>query len=109
MIDINHYTFIVTWSFKDNEYIGLCAEFPSVSWLSSTPEKAMSGIRKTINCMVEDMISNKENIPTPLSERHYSGEFRVRIPPQLHRTLVVEAQEQSVSLNRLASAKLAIA
>ena len=109
MIDINHYTFRVTWSSKDNEYIGLCAEFPSVSWLSSTPEKDMNGIRKTINCMVEDMFTNKENIPTPLSERHYSGEFRVRIPPQRHRSLVIEAQEQGVSLNRLASAKLAIA
>jgi predicted HicB family RNase H-like nuclease len=37
----------------------------------------------------------------------YSGEFRVRIPPQVHRALATEAAEQGVSLNRLASAKLA--
>jgi predicted HicB family RNase H-like nuclease len=45
--------------------------------------------------------------PEPLSKKRYSGEFRIRIPPQLHRSLAVEAAEQGVSLNRLASAKLA--
>jgi len=45
--------------------------------------------------------------PQPLAERHYSGEFRVRIPPTLHRKLVMDAHEQQVSLNRLVSAKLA--
>jgi hypothetical protein len=48
-----------------------------------------------------------EDIPVPLAEKHYSGEFRVRIPPQVHRALATEAAEQGVSLNRLASAKLA--
>ena len=42
-----------------------------------------------------------------LAEKHYSGEFRVRIPPLLHRNLALMAAEQGVSLNRLASAKLA--
>lgn len=32
----DHYTYRVTWSEKDREYIGLCAEFPSLSWLSKT-------------------------------------------------------------------------
>jgi len=36
-----------------------------------------------------------------------SGEFRVRIPPLVHRNLALMAAEQGVSLNRLASAKLA--
>jgi predicted HicB family RNase H-like nuclease len=30
----------------------------------------------------------------------------VRIPPELHRKLVMEAQEEGISLNRLASDKL---
>jgi predicted HicB family RNase H-like nuclease len=36
-----------------------------------------------------------------------SGEVRVRIPPELHRALAMQAAEQGVSLNRLASVKLA--
>jgi predicted RNase H-like HicB family nuclease len=35
------YTYRVTWSEDDNEYVGLCAEFPSLSWLADTPEKAL--------------------------------------------------------------------
>jgi predicted HicB family RNase H-like nuclease len=41
-----------------------------------------------------------------LAVKRYSGAFRVRIPPDVHRSLAVQAAEQGVSLNRLASAKL---
>jgi predicted HicB family RNase H-like nuclease len=103
----DHYTYRVTWSPEDGEYVGLCAEMPSLSWLAKTPEKALSGIRKVATQAVADMHSEGEAAPVPLSERHYSGEFRVRIPPQVHRALATEAAEQGISLNRLASAKLA--
>ena len=39
------YTYRVTWSEDDSEYVGLCAEFPSLSWLAETPETALKGIR----------------------------------------------------------------
>ena len=55
---------------------------------------------------VADMSADGEPIPAPLAERHYSGEFRVHIPPEVHRALAMQAAEQGVSLNRLASAKL---
>ena len=29
-----HYTCRITWSEEDKEYVGLCAEFPSLSWLA---------------------------------------------------------------------------
>ena len=106
-MSVDHYTYRVTWSAEDGEYLGLCAEFPSLSWLAKTPEAALKGIRRVVSEAVADMLSSAETIPTPLAEKHYSGEFRIRIPPQLHRALATEAAEQGVSLNRLASAKLA--
>lgn len=106
-MNINHYTYRVTWSAEDGEHVGLCVEFPSLSWLAPTPEKALAGIRRVVSTVVEDLRANGEPLPEPLAEKHYSGEFRVRIPPQLHRTLTVEAAEQGVSLNRLVSSKLA--
>jgi predicted HicB family RNase H-like nuclease len=102
----DHYTYRVTWSPEDNEYLGLCAEFPSLSWLASAPETALSGIRKVVGAAVADMIANGEVVPASLAEKRYSGEFRVRIPPHVHRALALEAAEQGISLNRLASAKL---
>lgn len=106
-MSVDHYTYRVTWSAEDDEHIGLCAEFPSLSWLAKTPEAALKGIRRVVSEAVADMQSSGETIPAPLAEKHYSGEFRVRIPPQVHRALATEAAEQGVSLNRLASAKLA--
>jgi len=102
----DHYTYRVTWSPEDEEFVALCAEFPSLSWLSATPESALAGIRKVVASAVADMKSNGEAPPVPLAEKHYSGQFRVRIPPHVHRALALEAADQGISLNRLASAKL---
>jgi predicted HicB family RNase H-like nuclease len=97
----------VTWSAEDGEHVGLCAEFPSLSWLASTPEGALAGIRKMVRAVVKDIKDAGEPAPVPLAVKRYSGAFRVRIPPEVHRSLAVQAAEQGVSLNRLASAKLA--
>ena len=104
---IDHYTYRVTWSPEDGEHVGLCTEFPSLSWLAPTPEAALLGIRQVVTEAVADMKASGEPIPKPLAEKHYSGEFRVRIPSEVHRALAMQAAEQGVSLNRLASAKLA--
>ena len=68
---------------------------------------ALAGMWQVVADVVADMQASGEVIPVPLAEKHYSGEFRVRIPPELHRSLALQAAEQGVSLNRLASAKLA--
>jgi predicted HicB family RNase H-like nuclease len=106
-MSVDHYTFRVTWSPEDGEHVGLCAEFPSLSWLAGSPEAALKGIRRLVAEAVADMQASGESVPAALAEKHYSGEFRVRIPPEVHRALAIQAAEQGVSLNRLASAKLA--
>ncbi|MFW6174057.1 MAG: type II toxin-antitoxin system HicB family antitoxin [Elusimicrobiota bacterium] len=100
------YNYRVLWSDEDKEYVGLCAEFPSLSWLSPTPEAALKGIRKVIKGVLKDMKDRGESPPEALSNRKFSGKFVVRIPPELHRNLAIEAQEQGISLNRLVNAKL---
>ncbi|HUU41634.1 MAG TPA: hypothetical protein VMW42_11890 [Desulfatiglandales bacterium] len=74
----DRYTYRVTWSEDDNEYVGLCAEFRSLSWLSATPESALKGIRKLVAETVADMESNDEIVPEPIACRQYSGKFMVR-------------------------------
>lgn len=106
-MSLDHYTYRVTWSPEDGEHVGLCVEFPSLSWLASTPEEALAGVRRLVAEVIIDLEAHGEPIPEPLAEKRYSGEFRVRIPPELHRELALLAAEQGVSLNRLASARLA--
>ena len=102
----DRYTYRVTWSEDDNEYVGLCAEFSSLSWLAKKPETALKGIRKLVKDVVKDMHNQGETVPEPIACKHYSGKFIVRVPPQVHRKLAIQAAESGVSLNRLASSKL---
>jgi len=102
----DRYTYRVTWSEEDHEYVGLCAEFPSLSWLASTPEAALRGIREVVSEVVADIEAKGELVPEPIATKQYSGKFLVRVPPELHRRLALEAAEAGVSLNRIASEKL---
>ena len=100
------YTYRIAWSEEDGEYVGLCAEMPSLSWLDRSRDVALQGIVDAAKEAVRDMAKSRERPPEPLATRRYSGQFKVRIPPRVHRQLVLEAAEEKVSLNRLVAAKL---
>ena len=102
----DRYTYRLTWSEQDQTHIGLCAEFPSLSWLAASPEKALIGIRKLVKGCLNDMAKNKEHAPEPIALKNYSGKFMVRIAPEAHRMLTIQAAESGISLNRLVSSKL---
>ena len=106
MMSHDRYTYRVSWSEEDQEYVGACIEFPSLSWLAATPEEALNGARQVVLAVVADLEANGEQIPEPIAVRQFSGKFLVRIPPELHRRLALEAAESGISLNRLASDKL---
>jgi predicted HicB family RNase H-like nuclease len=103
----DRYTYRITWSEDDREFVGLCLEFPSLSWLAKNPEAALKGIRRVVKEAVQEMESHGESSPSPISGRSYSGKFIVRIPPEVHRALAIKAAEQGISLNRFISARLA--
>ena len=86
--------------------MGLCAEFPSLSWLADSPEQALAGVRKLVRDVLADMAATREQAPAPFADRSYSGRFVVRVPPEVHRSLAVAAAEEGVSLNRLVNARL---
>jgi predicted HicB family RNase H-like nuclease len=106
MLKNDRYSYRVTWSEDDNEYVGLCVECPSLSWLEPSPEKALKGIREVVAQVVTDLEKRREFVPEPIAVKKFSGKFMVRIPPELHRHLALEAAEAGISLNRLASDKL---
>ena len=49
------YSCRVDWSPEDGEYVGLCVEYPSLSWLAKTSESALEGIRKVVGEVVADL------------------------------------------------------
>ena len=105
-IDIDRYCYRITWSEEDEEYVGTCIEFPSLSWLDESPENTLSGIRSVVSDSIKDMAETGEDIPTPLSTKKFSGKFMVRVSPHLHRQLTIQAAETGMSLNRFITSKL---
>ncbi len=69
MLQGDRYTYHVTWSEGDREYIGLCTEFASLSWLASEPEAALEGIRQIVADVVADLQKNGEPVPGPLATK----------------------------------------
>lgn len=106
-MNTEHYTYRVRWSPEDQEHVGTVAEFPSLSWLDADPRTAFDGIRNLVTEVLEDMAQTGEEPPVALADRDYSGKFLVRVPPEAHRQLALDAAEQNVSLNRLAAQRLA--
>ncbi len=99
-MNTKHYTYRVIWSDEDQEFIGLCAEFPSLSWLDEDQMQALAGIVRLVDEAVQDMLAAGETVPEPLSHRKFSGKISLRTTPETHRALVLAAAEHNVSLNR---------
>ncbi|AJJ19249.1 MULTISPECIES: type II toxin-antitoxin system HicB family antitoxin [Yersinia] len=108
MVNIEHYTYRITWSAEDDEFVGLCAEFPSLSWLAKERVEALAGITALVADILRDIQANGETPPQPLAEKHYSGKLVLRLPPEQHRRLAINASEEGVSLNRYLCARLAV-
>lgn len=107
MPDINHYAYRIRWDGESERFVASCAEMPDVTFTSGSQLEAFVGIRNAVEAEVSRLAKSGEEAPEPLTERRYSGRILVRIPPELHRRLTIEAAEQHVSLNRLISNRLA--
>ncbi|WP_255427235.1 hypothetical protein [Sphaerospermopsis sp. LEGE 00249] len=60
MVNYDHYTYKITWSSEDQEFVGLCAEFPSLSYLHENRNLALEGITNLVKDIVLDMEANGE-------------------------------------------------
>lgn len=84
-MDVNKYTYQVSWSEEDQEYVATVAEFPSLSWLEPNPQQAIQGLLRLVAEIIGDMETSGEQIPEPLGaldtpgsltfgrHRHYTG------------------------------------
>jgi len=107
--EVSHYTYRVTWSAQDREFVATCAEFPSLSWLASSQIEALQGLQDLLREVIADMEEQGEQVPQPFAERTYSGKFNLRVGESLHRELAFPAAEDGMSLNQYVLRKLTAA
>jgi predicted HicB family RNase H-like nuclease len=102
----NKYAYRVGWSEEDKAYIARCIEFPSLAAHGSSEETALKEIKTVVDDVLEELEKSHEPIPEPLGLRKFGGQIPFRIPPEVHRKLAIEAEEQGVSLNQYLLAKV---
>jgi predicted RNase H-like HicB family nuclease len=106
LVSPEKYTYRVFWSEEDQEFVGACAEFPSLSWLAESQAEALSGIGALVADTLEDLQQSGEPIPQPISQKSFSGTLSYRPGPELHRRLAMEAAEAGTSITRVINNKL---
>jgi predicted RNase H-like HicB family nuclease len=104
---VANYTYRAEYSPGDFEYVGKCLEFPLQTARGPTAHVAIERIEAIVAEIVADLIECGAPPPEALADRRYSGNFVVRTSPALHARLVVEANEQHVTLNHWVVQKLA--
>lgn len=95
------YTFRVFWSGEDEEYVCVADEFRYLSNLDENQFDAFTGMVDLLQSVLDDIYDDGKEPPVPFSKQEYSGKFALRMTPEQHRRLAIEAAEQGVSMNQL--------
>jgi len=93
------YTYRLAWSAKDAEFVATVVEFPSLSWIADSREGALTGLTSVVEEVLRDMLEQGEQLPAPWDERTFSGKFNLRLGPELHKRVALEAAERGESMN----------
>ena len=104
---VERYEYRVHWSEEDDAYLARVVEFPSLGAHGDTAAAALEELQTLVKGVVRDLKMSQELVPEPLALQKFSGRFLVRIPPELHRALAIEAAAAAVSLNQVALCRLA--
>lgn len=82
---------------------GYCVFFPELPGCITTVDK-FEDIKKYAEnakkTWFKAMLEDGEEIPLPDKLNNYSGQFKLRIPKQLHMSLAKEAKRQGISMNQ---------
>lgn len=91
------------------EECGYTAEIPDLQGCltqGESLEEAIENIAEARQLWLETAYEFGDNIPLPSTENKYSGKYPLRISPELHRKLALEAERQRISLNQYISQRL---
>ena len=103
---VTKYAYFVEYDEEDDIFLAKCAEFPGLAAHGNTQEKALAEVKKVVLESLKWIDEEKGHMPEPFSLHQFSGEFRVRMPPEKHRKVAMEAALQGISMNQFIVNKL---
>ena len=106
--NVEKYTYRVEWSNEDQCHIARCLEFPLLAAHGGNSQNALKEIEAVVAETIAWMQEGGETIPEPFSVKKFQGNLSLRIPPELHKALVIKSAEQGVSVNKYILARLSL-
>lgn len=88
---------------EDPDEGGFVVSFPELPGCLSqgeTLEAAFSNAQDAKRAWIDAVLEQGDTVPLPDSDNAYSGQFKLRIPRSLHRSLAEHAKKENVSMNQ---------
>ena len=85
---------------KEGGYVVRFPELPGCLTCAETVEEAVKNAEECKKEWLTAAIEDGIKIPEPVSDDEYSGQFKLRIPKSLHRSLAEHSKEEGISMNQ---------
>ena len=101
-----YYRVHIEYSDADRCFVARVPELPGCVSDGDSYEEAVANIREAMSGYILSLKSENRPLPKPLSKRKFTGNFPVRIDPELHKQSMAKAMEEGISLNKLVARAL---
>ena len=81
-------------------FVLYCPELKGCVTCADTVQKAFDMIEDAKKCWFLACIEEDTPIPEPGDISEYSGQFKLRMPKSLHKTLVENSRQEGISMNQ---------
>ena len=82
---------------------GFAVKFPEVPGCLTCADTMEEAVRNAEDCKREWLaaaIEDRTPIPEPMTDEDYSGQFKLRIPKSLHKSLAEHSKAEGISMNQ---------
>lgn len=101
------YLKLVEWSEKDGRFVGSAPPIIGPCCHGATEAEVMAQLTPIVEEWIEVMLKDGHPLPAGTAGKKYSGQFVVRIAPELHKKASLKALARGESLNQFVAAALA--
>ncbi len=100
------YLKVVEWSDDDNCYIGTAPGLFDGGVHGKNEEKVFQKLCVAVEDVVNTMKKSGKDLPQPTTNRKFSGKIALRMSPDLHKALFINAMQSGESVNKFIQHKL---
>lgn len=94
-----HYRFEIKQD-EDGTYFIKYPELKGCMSCGETIEEVIEMGKDAKKCWIETALEDGNEIPEPLDEEKFSGNFKLRMPKSLHKELMGKSHDEGVSMNQ---------